>query len=55
VGDNGVNASRQNDRPMYREVTLEEFKKNPKVVEEMAEVPELHSIYPEWTYDKGYQ
>ncbi len=49
------NASKMNDRPMYREVTIEEFKKNPKAVEEMAEVPELHSIYPEWSYDKGYQ
>ena len=55
VDDKGVNASRQNDRPVYREVTLADFKKNPKAIEEMAEVPELHSIYPEWTYDKGYQ
>ena len=35
--------------------TIEEYKKNPKFIEEMSEVPELHSIYPEFTYDKGYQ
>ncbi len=55
IGDNGVNASRQNDRPMYREVTLAEFRKNPKAIEEMSEVPELHSIYPEREYNTGYQ
>jgi molybdopterin-containing oxidoreductase family iron-sulfur binding subunit len=55
VGDEGINASRQNDRPVYREVTIEEFKKNGKAIEEMNEVPELHSIYPERSYDQGYQ
>ncbi len=49
------NAERQNDHPVYREATLDEYKKNPKVIEEMQEIPSLHSIYPEWTYDKGYQ
>jgi len=49
------NASLQNDRPVYREVTIEEFKKNPKSVEEMSEIPELHSIYPERDYSQGYQ
>jgi molybdopterin-containing oxidoreductase family iron-sulfur binding subunit len=48
-------ADKLNDRPVFRETTIEEYKKNPKVIEEMNEVPELHSIYPEWTYDKGYQ
>src|SRR5262249_35428916 len=43
------------ERPVYREVTIEEYEKNPKFVEEMSEIPELHSIYPEWTYEKGYQ
>jgi MoCo/4Fe-4S cofactor protein with predicted Tat translocation signal len=52
---NGASAERLNGRPLYREVTLEEFKKNPKAIEEMSEVPELHSVYPEWKYDKGYQ
>ncbi len=53
--DKGVNASVQNNRPVYREGTLAEYKKNPKFAEEMQEVPELHSIYPEFAYDKGYQ
>jgi molybdopterin-containing oxidoreductase family iron-sulfur binding subunit len=42
-------------RPLFREGTVEEYKKNPKFVEEMSEVPELHSVYPEVVYDKGYQ
>ena len=49
------NASRTDDRPVFREGTVAEYKKNPKFVEEMQEVPELHSIYPERVYDKGYQ
>ena len=48
-------ADTQNDRPLVRETTVEEYKKEPAVIKEMNEVPELHSIYPEWTYDKGYQ
>jgi MoCo/4Fe-4S cofactor protein with predicted Tat translocation signal len=55
IDDSGVNASRQNGRPVVREATVEEYKKDPKIIEEMSEVPELHSIYPEWKYDKGYQ
>ena len=51
-GDHGVNAEHLNDRPVFRETSLEEYKKQPKVIEEMSEVPELHSIYPEVTYDK---
>ena len=54
INDTG-HADRQNDRPVFREVTLSEFKKNAKSIEEMQEVPELHSIYPERVYDKGYQ
>jgi molybdopterin-containing oxidoreductase family iron-sulfur binding subunit len=54
-GDKGVNAEHMNERPIYREISIEEYKKQPKVIEEMAEVPELHSIYPEWTYEKGNQ
>ncbi len=42
-------------RPMVRETTVGEYKKNPKVIEERQEVPELHSIYPEKVYDSGYQ
>jgi molybdopterin-containing oxidoreductase family iron-sulfur binding subunit len=55
IGDNGVNASRLGDRPIVREVAVQDYKKNPKVVEEISEVPELHSVYSEWTYDQGYQ
>ena len=45
----------QHDRPLAREVSTEEYKKNPKSIEEMSEVPEIHSIYPEVTYTKGNQ
>jgi MoCo/4Fe-4S cofactor protein with predicted Tat translocation signal len=55
IDDNNVNASRENSRPVFREGTLAEYKKNPKFAEEMQEVPELHSIYPELNYDTGYQ
>jgi molybdopterin-containing oxidoreductase family iron-sulfur binding subunit len=48
-------AERQGERPLYREVTIEEYKKNPKVIEEMNEVPSLHSIYSERKYDHGNQ
>jgi molybdopterin-containing oxidoreductase family iron-sulfur binding subunit len=54
-GDKGVNAEHLNERPVFRETSLEEYKKQPKVIEEMSEVPELHSIYPEISYDKGNQ
>ena len=54
-GDNGVNAEHLNERPVYRQATLEEYKKQPKVIEEMSEVPELHSIYPERLYNTGNQ
>jgi MoCo/4Fe-4S cofactor protein with predicted Tat translocation signal len=52
---NGASAERQNGRPVFREGTIAEYKKNPKFAEEMQEVPELHSIYPEFNYDKGNQ
>ena len=63
TGDKYVHATTQErgtaehlqERPIYREVTNVEYQKNPKVVEEMSEVPALHSVYSEWTYDKGYQ
>ncbi|HEV2201663.1 MAG TPA: TAT-variant-translocated molybdopterin oxidoreductase [Bryobacteraceae bacterium] len=48
-------AERQNGRPLVREGTAAEYKRNPKFAEEMQEVPELHSIYPEVKYDTGYQ
>jgi molybdopterin-containing oxidoreductase family iron-sulfur binding subunit len=55
IDDKGINASSTNDRPVFREGTIAEYKKNPKFAEEMQEIPELHSIYPERVYDKGYQ
>jgi MoCo/4Fe-4S cofactor protein with predicted Tat translocation signal len=42
-------------RPIVREATLEEYKKNPKFAEEMVEHPPLESIYGDWAYDKGFQ
>ena len=50
-----ASAERQNDRPLARETTAAEYKKTPKVIEEMAETPVLESIYPQVKYDKGYQ
>jgi MoCo/4Fe-4S cofactor protein with predicted Tat translocation signal len=38
-------------RPVYREATVEEYKKEPKIIEEMQELPELTSIYPEVKYE----
>jgi molybdopterin-containing oxidoreductase family iron-sulfur binding subunit len=42
-------------RPIVREATLAEYKTNPKFAEEMAETPELFSLYNEQKYDQGYQ
>jgi molybdopterin-containing oxidoreductase family iron-sulfur binding subunit len=49
TGDN------QEGRPLARESSAAEYKKNPKLVEEMSEVPEIHSIYPEVSYTTGNQ
>jgi MoCo/4Fe-4S cofactor protein with predicted Tat translocation signal len=49
TGDN------QEGRPLAREGSIEEYKKNAKFVEEMSEVPEIHSIYPEISYTQGNQ
>jgi MoCo/4Fe-4S cofactor protein with predicted Tat translocation signal len=52
-------AEHQNDglnlRPIIREASIEEYKKNPKVIEEKNELPELQSVYPELAYNTGYQ
>jgi molybdopterin-containing oxidoreductase family iron-sulfur binding subunit len=50
-----ASAERQNDRPLAREATTSEYKKNPKMIDEMQELPVLDSIYPQIKYDKGYQ
>jgi Fe-S-cluster-containing dehydrogenase component len=51
----GEDAEHMNGRPVYRETTIEEYRKNPKVIEAMNEVPELQSVYPERVYDGEYQ
>ncbi len=48
-------AEHMGGRPLYREVNIEDYKKNTKVVEEMSEVPKLHSVYPEVSYEQGHQ
>ncbi len=35
------------ERPVFREVNVAEYKTNPKAIEEMSELPTLHSVYPE--------
>jgi MoCo/4Fe-4S cofactor protein with predicted Tat translocation signal len=45
----------QHGRPLVREGSVDEYKKNPKFVEEMQEVPVINSIYPEVSYTTGYQ
>ena len=55
IDDEGNNAEHQHDRNLVRETTVGAYQKNPKLVEEMVEVPELTSIYPQVSYDKGYQ
>ncbi len=46
----------QAGRPIVREASLEEFKKEPKMIEEMAgHMPPLEAIYKEQDYSKGYQ
>ncbi len=42
-------------RPMAREASFEEYKKEPKIIEEMDEAPEPYSIYGSWDYSKGNQ
>jgi MoCo/4Fe-4S cofactor protein with predicted Tat translocation signal len=38
-------------RPLVRETTIEEYRKNAKVIEEMQEVPELDSVYPQLKWE----
>jgi MoCo/4Fe-4S cofactor protein with predicted Tat translocation signal len=38
-------------RPLVREATIEEYKKNPKTIEEKQEVPELDSVYPQLKWE----
>ena len=47
-----VASIKPNTRPLARETTIEEYKKNAKVIEEMNEVPELHSVYPQLEWER---
>jgi molybdopterin-containing oxidoreductase family iron-sulfur binding subunit len=42
-------------RPILREGTIEEYKKNPHFAEEMVEHPPLRSLYGDYDYSKGQQ
>lgn len=44
----------QNGRPIVREATLDDFKKDPKFAQAVPG-PALESLFPDWQYDKGYQ
>jgi MoCo/4Fe-4S cofactor protein with predicted Tat translocation signal len=42
-------------RPVVREATLAEYRRNPRFAEEAVEMPPLESIYGDWSYDRGPQ
>ena len=42
-------------RPVFRQGTLDEYKKDPAFAQEMAEVPSLASMWKEKAYDHGHQ
>lgn len=45
-----------NTRPVFRETSIAEYRKEPGVIKEMVEVPELESIHPPVAdYSSGYQ
>jgi len=46
-----VASIKPNKRPLVRETTIEEYKKNAKVIEAMNEVPELDSVYPQLKWE----
>ena len=47
--------SHMEGRPIVREATLEEYRRNPEFAKEAVEHPPLKSIYPDYDYSKGYQ
>ncbi len=47
--------NRMEGRAIFREATLDEYKKDPKFAKEMVEHPPLKSIYHDYDYSKGYQ
>jgi Fe-S-cluster-containing dehydrogenase component len=44
----------QNDRPIVREASLEDFSKEPAFAQKVPG-PALESLFPDWQYDKGNQ
>ena len=42
-------------RPIVREASLDEYRKDPEFAREMVEHPPLEGIYPEHDYSQGYQ
>ena len=42
-------------RPLIREATLEEYKRDPAFAAEAVEVPKLESMWTEKPYDTGHQ
>jgi MoCo/4Fe-4S cofactor protein with predicted Tat translocation signal len=42
-------------RPIVREASLEEYRKNPEFAREMVEHPPLKSLWEEHSYEEGYQ
>jgi molybdopterin-containing oxidoreductase family iron-sulfur binding subunit len=46
-----VSGIKPNKRPMVREATIEEYKKNSKAIEDLSEVPELDSVYPQLKWE----
>ena len=42
-------------RPLIREASLDEYKKDPAFAQEMVEVPKLESLWTEKPYDAGHQ
>ncbi|MCK5124675.1 MAG: TAT-variant-translocated molybdopterin oxidoreductase [candidate division Zixibacteria bacterium] len=47
--------NRMEGRPIFRETSLAEYRRNPEFAREMVEHPPLKSIYPDYDYSKGYQ
>jgi len=45
-----------NTRPVFRETSIEEYRKEPRIIKEMVEVPVLESVHPAVAdYTVGYQ
>jgi molybdopterin-containing oxidoreductase family iron-sulfur binding subunit len=43
------------ERPIFREGTIEEYREHPDFVAEMFEYPEARSLWEEHSYEEGYQ